>query len=146
MKPYERKLIISTPILCVSSRLTDGRCCSHLSPDSGKFPQEIIDAYPQGALEFSAEEWKIVHGSTDLCVYLRARWGHTLTETSFGLNTYGTKYATGKRYKDIESATPVGWFFGRVELVERDKEGKLIGVKGENGHPYAGESRHSSPS
>lgn len=60
--------------------------------------------------------------------------------SSFGLNTYGTAYTTGKRYSSPTDGGPMGWFMGRVELVHKDKDGKAIGVRGENGHPHCGTS------
>ena len=55
---------------------------------------------------------------------------------SFGLNHYGTSYATGKRASQAE-AEPFRIGFGSYETVY-EKDGKVIGLKGHNGHPYTG--------
>jgi hypothetical protein len=57
-------------------------------------------------------------------------------DRSFGLNHYGTSYTTGERL-DRATASPVEYAFGRTKRVY-EKDGKLIGTKGENGHPYDG--------
>lgn len=60
---------------------------------------------------------------------------------SFGLNHYGSSYTTGRRCPP--DAAPIALAFGATERVF-EKDGKVIGVKGENGHPYTGKSRWSS--
>jgi hypothetical protein len=61
---------------------------------------------------------------------------------SFGLNHYGTMYATGKQaeFVDFEDGV-LGWdlLMGRVEKTAIGPDGKVLGVKGEHGHPYTGE-------
>jgi hypothetical protein len=61
-----------------------------------------------------------------------------LTPASFGLNHYGTAYTTGKRFERAK-ADPFTIGFGYYERVH-EKDGKVIGNKGQNGHPYDGES------
>lgn len=54
------------------------------------------------------------------------------------MNHYGTSYATGKKLdKSTAALFEVG--FGGYERVY-EKDGKVIGNKGQNGHPYDGES------
>jgi hypothetical protein len=55
---------------------------------------------------------------------------------SFGLNTYGTGYATGKMYPKGEGNL-FQILFGDIERVF-EKDGKPIGLRGHNGHPYTG--------
>jgi beta-glucosidase/6-phospho-beta-glucosidase/beta-galactosidase len=52
---------------------------------------------------------------------------------SFGLNHYSTRYTTGKL---LEQPSVFDAFFGGVENVFEDTEGKPIGHRGHNGHPY----------
>jgi beta-glucosidase len=67
---------------------------------------------------------------------LPAAEGAALTR-SFGINHYGTSYTTGKRLAR-DDVVPFRIGFGHYEMVY-EKDGKPIGVKGHNGHPYNGE-------
>ncbi|ORX36246.1 beta-glucosidase 1A [Kockovaella imperatae] len=67
--------------------------------------------------EFTEEEWGMIAHSSDF----------------FGLNHYSTKWATGKPGKENPNAFEV--LFGNVEQVT-EKDGKPIGFKGHNGHPF----------
>ena len=60
---------------------------------------------------------------------------------SFSINHYGTMYATGKPYTEADS---IGW--QTMDEVNKTwvKEGKLIGKRGENGHPHNGRLGFSS--
>ncbi|KEZ46413.1 Cyanidin 3-O-glucoside 5-O-glucosyltransferase (acyl-glucose) [Scedosporium apiospermum] len=75
------------------------------------------DAWGDLFLRFSDEELKLVQGSSDF----------------FSINHYGTMYATGKPYTEADS---IGW--QTMDEVNKTwvKEGKLIGKRGENGHPH----------
>ncbi len=54
---------------------------------------------------------------------------------SFGLNHYSTKWATGKKL--ASKPNPFEFMFGDVnELTSEDAQGRPIGVRGHNGHPY----------
>lgn len=56
---------------------------------------------------------------------------------SFGLNHYGTKWATGKI---VERGQVSGFqFFGAGVEQVAEKDGVPIGRRGHNGHPYTGE-------
>ncbi|KAG8881514.1 hypothetical protein FRB97_009441 [Tulasnella sp. 331] len=67
--------------------------------------------------DFTPADWKLIHGSSDF----------------FGLKHYGTKYCTGKIPTEPNLMV---LFFGRVEQVVEDLQGKPIGRKGHGGHPY----------
>ncbi|KAK4684015.1 hypothetical protein P7C73_g6191, partial [Tremellales sp. Uapishka_1] len=83
----------------------------------GRFPPSMRSVYGEHFPEFSDEQWKIVIGSSDF----------------FGLNSYGTSYATGRV---IQPETDPGKIsFGLHEKVT-EKDGKPIGNRGHNGHPY----------
>ncbi|RSH90093.1 hypothetical protein EHS25_001426 [Saitozyma podzolica] len=84
----------------------------------GKFPDSLKSEFGEHAPSFTGEEWALVKGSSEF----------------FGLNHYGTSYTTGERL-DRATASPVEYAFGRTKRVY-EKDGKLIGTKGENGHPY----------
>jgi hypothetical protein len=56
---------------------------------------------------------------------------------SFGLNHYGAKYTTGKRL-NVGDVVPFRIGFGSYEQTF-EKDGKAIGVRGHNEHPYIGE-------
>lgn len=56
--------------------------------------------------------------------------------SSFGLNHYGTSWATGRPKNGSETHALT---FGDCERVS-EKDGKAIGNRGYNGHPYDGES------
>lgn len=69
---------------------------------------------------FEAGQWALIKDSSEF----------------FGWNHYGTSLASGKR---IETNDPRLVSFGSIERVfERD--GKVIGNKGDGGHPYDGTS------
>lgn len=75
----------------------------------------------------------------NLLLSLGRRKEDTVTDTaprSFGLNHYGSSYATGVRLA-AEDADPFSNSAGRYEKVF-EKDGKVIGNKGHNGHPYNG--------
>lgn len=55
---------------------------------------------------------------------------------SFGLNHYGTKWATGKI--ELKGQVSGFQFFGAGVEQVAEKDGKLIGRKGHNGHPHTG--------
>jgi hypothetical protein len=59
----------------------------------------------------------------------------SLITNSFGLNHYGTSYATGRA---VQSGDSRALSFGPSERVY-ERDGKLIGNRGENGHPHDGE-------
>ncbi|KAG9029116.1 hypothetical protein FRB95_005659 [Tulasnella sp. JGI-2019a] len=67
--------------------------------------------------DFTPEEWSLIYGSSEF----------------FGLNHYRARYSTGKF---LSSPNTLELFFGRAEQVTEDLQGKLIGRKGHNGHPY----------
>jgi hypothetical protein len=58
---------------------------------------------------------------------------------SFGLNHYGTAWATGSKIVDDK---PGALTFGSYERVY-EKDGQVIGNRGENGHPYDGTCQQS---
>lgn len=60
---------------------------------------------------------------------------HLILRASFSINHYGTAYATGKQ---LERDTGVSWW--GLDDIEKTfyKNGKLIGRRGENGHPHTG--------
>ena len=60
--------------------------------------------------------------------------------TSFGINAYGTAWATGKPW-DMFGKTPEhewSMYGGGIHRVFEDKQGRPIGKRGKNGHPYIG--------
>lgn len=61
---------------------------------------------------------------------------------SFSINHYGTMYATGKPFKAEDA---MGW--QTMEEVNKswEKDGKLIGKRGENGHPHMGKFESIKP-
>lgn len=61
-----------------------------------------------------------------------------MTGRSFGQNHYGTLWTTGKRAA-VATASHFGVVFGLSERVP-EKDGKIIGNMGHNGHPYDSES------
>ena len=63
---------------------------------------------------------------------------------SFGQNHYGTMWTTGKRAA-VATASHFGVVFGLSERVP-EKDGKIIGNKGHNGHPYDSMSSFTSSS
>ncbi|WVF71036.1 hypothetical protein IAT40_005833 [Kwoniella sp. CBS 6097] len=77
--------------------------------------QKFGDALP----EFSPEEMALIHNSSDF----------------FGLNHYGTTYATGKDVSR-EDCDPLTYTMACVERTFNDKDGKPIGIRGQNGHPH----------
>lgn len=70
--------------------------------------------------------------------YTRSHTCSTLL--SFGLNHYGTSYAAGPRL-DAAKANPLEYAFGLYDRI-LEKDGKVIGNKGQNGHPYDGTFLH----
>nr|XP_019049571.1 hypothetical protein I302_03360 [Kwoniella bestiolae CBS 10118]OCF28501.1 hypothetical protein I302_03360 [Kwoniella bestiolae CBS 10118] len=82
----------------------------------GRFPQSVVDYLGDSLPAFSDEEWRLIKGSTEF----------------FGWNHYGTQYASGKR---LETDNPRLVSFGSIERVF-EKDGVVIGNKGEAGHPY----------
>lgn len=83
----------------------------------GEFSDVLKKEFGDLLPEFTSEEAKLVKGSSEF----------------FGLNHYGTSYTTGRRPPKDAPVRAVA--FGAAERVF-EKDGKLIGVKGENGHPY----------
>lgn len=59
------------------------------------------------------------------------------TGRSFGLNHYGTKWATGK--VELKGQVSGFQFFGAGVEQVAEKDGVLIGRKGHNGHPHTGQ-------
>ncbi|KAG7527744.1 hypothetical protein FFLO_06625 [Filobasidium floriforme] len=83
----------------------------------GELSSILKKRYPQ-LPDFTPDEWKIVKGSSDF----------------FGLNHYGTKWATGKI---VERGQVSGFqFFGAGVEQVAEKDGVPIGRRGHNGHPY----------
>jgi len=69
------------------------------------------------------------------------RGAHPDLSNSFGLNHYGTKWATGKI---VEKGQVSGFqFFGAGVEQVAEKDGVPIGRKGHNGHPYTGAATDS---
>ncbi|WWC58901.1 uncharacterized protein I303_101446 [Kwoniella dejecticola CBS 10117] len=82
----------------------------------GKFPDSVAEYLGDLLPQFTEEEWSLIKGSTEF----------------FGWNHYGSQYASGKR---LETDNPRLVSFGSIERVF-EKDGKVIGNKGEAGHPY----------
>lgn len=91
------------------------------SLDLGRFPDTVVNYLGDDLPKFTDEEWRLLKGSSEF----------------FGWNHYGTQLASGKR---LETDNPRLVSFGSIERVF-EKDGVLIGNKGEAGHPYDGESR-----
>ncbi|WOO79093.1 Beta-glucosidase 1B [Vanrija pseudolonga] len=86
----------------------------------GFIPQTLIDRFGADHMYFTPEEWRVINeAGSDF----------------FGLNHYSTAYATGKWLKP-EEATVLQRAEGLQERVKEDKNGKVIGNRGQYGHPY----------
>ncbi|WVQ66636.1 uncharacterized protein L199_004821 [Kwoniella botswanensis] len=84
----------------------------------GRFPQSVLEDYGDLTPKLTEDEWNIVRDSSDF----------------FGLNHYGSSYATGRRHPPGEG-TRMDLISGRAERVfERD--GVPIGSRGVDGHPH----------
>ncbi|GMK59772.1 hypothetical protein CspeluHIS016_0803780 [Cutaneotrichosporon spelunceum] len=85
----------------------------------GRFPASCLRRFGEGpdGLYFTPAEWALVRGSNDF----------------FGLNHYGTSYATGRPLPPSAGAAERS--FGPYERVH-ERDGVPIGNRGEGGHPH----------
>ncbi|KAK7211595.1 hypothetical protein V2G26_018773 [Clonostachys chloroleuca] len=110
--------IDDSPEAIAAANLSRGRTLGWFADPIFKGTQTTAwDAWGDLFLRFSDEEMKLLKGSADF----------------FSINHYGTMYATGKPFKAEDA---MGW--QTMEEVNKswEKDGKLIGKRGENGHPH----------
>jgi hypothetical protein len=82
-----------------------------------------------------------IRAEIDLSSFPLMVCSHPVFRRSFGLNHYGTKWATGKI---VERGQVSGFqFFGAGVEQVAEKDGVPIGRRGHNGHPYTGQSGHT---
>ncbi|KAJ9092194.1 hypothetical protein QFC21_006940 [Naganishia friedmannii] len=110
--------------------------------DNGRVNPVLKERFGDTFLDFSPQEWNVIKGSSDFTLVTHNVLMKPVAY-SFGLNHYGTKYATGKKLdankaydSDATVQDKVAFFFaGNVELTAIGKDGKVIGNRGFNDHP-----------